>query len=83
MTEEIWIAFRYTTVDILGLPSGRAQQVANDFAILKLSRHFNYKNDFIHCPSDFNSNESKSVWILCNFNVYEHHFKLNKIPVQF
>ncbi|KAH6706212.1 hypothetical protein BKA61DRAFT_616067 [Leptodontidium sp. MPI-SDFR-AT-0119] len=83
MTEELRIAIRYNTLDVPSLPSHRAQQVANDFAILKLSRHFSNDQDFIHCPTDFDNSASKYVWILCDFNVRDRRPDLHNIPTQF
>ncbi|KAE8442990.1 hypothetical protein EG329_002453 [Mollisiaceae sp. DMI_Dod_QoI] len=83
MAEELRIAIRYITVNVPGLPSNRAQQVADDFAISKLSRHFSYDQDFIHCPSDFDSDTPKSVWILCDFNVRQRQPEINNIPTEF
>lgn len=39
--------------------------------------------DFVHCPSDFDSDTSKSVWILCDFNVRRRLPEVNNIPTQF
>ena len=83
IAQELRIAIRYNTVNVPGLPSNRAQQIANDFAMLKLSRHFSYNQDFIHCPSDFDSEAPKSVWILCDFNICHRHPEVDKIPTQF
>lgn len=38
MSEELRIAIGYRTVDIPGLPVNRAQRIANEFAMCKLSR---------------------------------------------
>lgn len=81
--EELRIAICYNTINIPGPPSNRAQQVADDFAISKLSRHFSYDRDFIHCSSDFDSSTSKSVWILCDFNVHDIRPDVSTIPTQF
>jgi len=81
--EELRIAIRYNTLDVPGLSSNRAQRVADDFAVWKLSRHFSYDQDFIHCPSDFDSDTSKSVWVLCDFNVRDRHPEVNNVPTQF
>jgi hypothetical protein len=81
--QELRIAIRYITVNVPGLPSNRAQQVADDFAVSKLSRHFSYDQDFIHCPSDFDSDTRTSVWILCDFNVRQRQPEVNNIPTEF
>jgi len=52
MAEELRIAIRYITINVPGLPSHSAQQVADDFAESELSRHFSYDQDFMHCPSE-------------------------------
>lgn len=83
MADEVRIAIRYTTVNVPGSPSNRAQQVADDFAVSKLSRHFSYDQDFIHCPPDFDSDTRKSVWILCDFNVRQRQPEVDKIPTEF
>ncbi|XMA19878.1 hypothetical protein WAI453_012669 [Rhynchosporium graminicola] len=83
MAAELRLAIRYNTLNVPGLPSHRAQQVADDFAILKLSRHFSNDQDFIHCPSDFDSSASKSVWILCDFNIRDRRPDIQDIPTQF
>ena len=83
MAEELRIAIRYNTVNVPGLPSHRAQQIADDFAISKLLRHFSYDQDFIHCSSDFDSDAPKSVWILCDFNVRQRRPEVNNIPTEF
>lgn len=83
MAEELRIAIRYNSLDVPGLSSNRAQRVADDFAVLKLSRHFSYDQDFIHCPSDFDSDTSRSVWILCDFNVRDPRPEVKNIPTQF
>jgi len=80
---ELRVAIRYNTLDVPGLPGCRAKRVADDFAASKLSRRFNYAQDFIHCPSDFDSDISKSVWILCDFNVCERRPDIDNIPIQF
>ncbi|KAK0108615.1 hypothetical protein ONS95_003410 [Cadophora gregata] len=83
MADELRIAIRYNTLDVPGLPSNRARQVADDFATSKLSRPFSNYRDFIHCPSDFDSSVSQSVWILCDFNVHDRLPDLQEIPTQF
>jgi hypothetical protein len=83
MAEEFRIAIQYKTTDVPGLPADRAQRVANDFALWKLSRQFSYKQDYIHCSSEFDSDVPKAVWILCDFNVRDRRTDINKIPTQF
>jgi hypothetical protein len=81
LQKEIRIAIRYNTVNVPGPSSLRAQRVAEDFASLKMFRHFTYDQDFIHCPSDFDSDTPKSVWILCDFNIHER--EVEDVPIQF
>jgi hypothetical protein len=83
MAEELRIAIRYNTLNVPSLPNHRAEHVANDFAIWKLSRRFDHDRDFIHRPSDFDSSAAKSVWILCDFNVRHPRPDLNHIPMEF
>jgi len=81
LQKEIRIAIRYNTVNVPGVSILRAQRVAEDFASFKMSRHFTFDQDFIHCPSDFDSDTPKSVWILCDFNVGER--EVGNFPIQF
>ncbi len=80
---ELRIVIRYNTSNAPGLPRNRAQQVANDFALSKLSRPFRYDQDFIHLPADYDSDSTKSIWILCDFNVHQRQSKINNIPTEF
>ena len=83
MAEEFRIAIRYNTTDVPGLSVDRAQRIANDFALWKLSRQFSYDLDYIHCSPEFDSDDSKAVWILCDFNVRDRRSDVNDIPIQF
>ena len=83
MAEELRIAIRYKTTDVPGLPADRAQRVATDFAMWKLSRQFSYEQDYVHCSSEFDSEATKAVWILCDFNVHDRRLDVNNIPIQF
>jgi hypothetical protein len=81
LRKETRIAIRYNTLNVPGSSILRAQRVAEDFASSKMSRHFTYDQDFIHCPSDFDSDTPKWVWILCDFNVRER--EVGNVPIQF
>jgi hypothetical protein len=81
LRKEIRIAIRFNTVNVPGSSDLRAQRVAEDFASSKMSRHFTFDQDFIHCPSDFDSDTPKSVWILCDFNVGER--EVGNFPIRF
>jgi hypothetical protein len=83
LQREIRVAIRYNTVNVPGLSIDRAQRIAEDFASSKLGRHFSYDQDFIHCPSDFDSDTPKSVWILCDFNVRDRLPQINIVPVEY
>lgn len=82
MATEKRVAIRYSTLNVPGLPGERAKRVASDFATLNFSRQFSYDQDFIHLPTDFDSDTSKSVWILCDFNVYNRR-SVREIPLEF
>ena len=69
ISKELRVAIRYTTSNVPGLPHDRAYKVAEDFALWMLQRHFSYDQDFVHCPSDFDTDLKKTVWILCDFNI--------------
>ncbi|KAI9739549.1 MAG: hypothetical protein M1834_006265 [Cirrosporium novae-zelandiae] len=83
LQNELRVAIRYNTVRVPSLSSNRAQRIAEDFAFLKLSRHFDYDQDFIHYPTDFDSDIPKWVWILCDFNVRDRLPQVENVPVQF
>ena len=76
------VAIRYTTTDVPGPSSDRAQRVANDFTLKSFQRTFDWDRDFVHCPTDFDTEAIKSVWILCDFNVSERIFCAEEITVQ-
>src|SRR4051812_9836589 len=78
---ETRVLIRYNTVNVPGLPTDRARRVAEDFASSRMSRHFSYERDFIHCPPDFDCDTKKYVWILCDFNV-RNPLSQEKIPLQ-
>jgi hypothetical protein len=68
-TCSIRIAIQYTTTDVPTPPAERATKVADDFATKSLKRPFNPSRDHIHLPTDFDSDERRQVWILCDFRV--------------
>ncbi|KAI9841023.1 MAG: hypothetical protein M1837_001053 [Sclerophora amabilis] len=79
---ELRVAIRYMTIEVPGLPHKRAERVAEDFTSRYLQRHFSYSEDFIHCPSDFDADNAKRVWILCDLNIREHIIQIERVPLQ-
>ena len=80
--DEVRVALRYQTLNVPGSSIERATKVANDFAIIHFERHFSYDTDFIHLPCDFDCEESKNVWILCDFNVQNPIAHVKEVPLQ-
>ena len=66
---QVRVALRYVTSNVPGLPAESANRVASDFAIIHLLRSFTPNTDFIHLPCDFDSEEGKRIWVLCDFNI--------------
>ncbi|KIW25617.1 uncharacterized protein PV07_08783 [Cladophialophora immunda] len=60
---------QHQILNVPGPPAKRAEREANGFAILHLQRAFTYEAGLIHLPSDFDGDERRTVWILCDFNV--------------
>ena len=83
LQQELRVAILYRTVNVPGQPNDRAHRIAEDFAASKLSRKFSRDHDFIHCPPDFDSDASKSTWILCDFNISGRLAQVENIPVQY
>lgn len=81
LQSELRVVIRYKTTDIPGSPVDRARRVMNEFAMLHLKRPFSWNTDHIHFSSDFDSENSKHVWIMCDFNVKEQHIDVEAIPV--
>ena len=81
LQSELRVVIRYKTTDIPGSPVDRARRVVNEFAIPHLKRPFSWNTDHIHCSSDFDSENSKHVWIMCDFNIKERHIDVEAIPV--
>ena len=80
--EEVRIALRYQSLNVPGVSNERAQRVANDFAMIHFQRPFTYDTDFIHLPSDFDCDERKNVWILCDFNIRKPIDHIEEVPLQ-
>lgn len=83
MNEEYRVAIRYTTVDIPGPPAGRPNRIVDDFATCQLHRNFSQSRDFVHLCTDFDSEDPKRVWILCDFNIREPRAEVQHIPLEF
>lgn len=76
------VAIRYHSTSVPSSVSDRARYVANDFATQSLGRSFDYGQDFVHLPSDFDTSEPKNIWILCDFNIRDPIKDVQKIPFQ-
>lgn len=81
LQSELRVVIRYKTTDIPGSPVDRARRVVNEFAMPHLNRPFSWNTDHIHCSSDFDSENSKHVWIMCDFNIKQQHIDVETIPV--
>ena len=81
LQSELRVVIRYKTTDIPGSPVDRARRVVNEFAMPHLKRPFSWNTDHIHCSCDFDSENSKHVWIMCDFNIKEQHIDVEAIPV--
>jgi hypothetical protein len=81
LQSELRVVIRYKTTDIPGSAVDRARRVVNEFALQHLKRPFSWNTDHIHCSSDFDSEHSKHVWIMCDFNVKEPQIDVETIPV--
>jgi len=81
LQSELRVVIRYQTTNIPGSPIDRARRVVNDFAMPRLKRPFSWNTDHIHCSSDFDSENSKHVWIMCDFNIKEQHIDVETIPI--
>jgi len=79
---ELRVAICYNSIQVPGLPHERARRVAEDFALSRLQRHFSYDEDFVHCPSDFDCDVPKNIWILCDFNVRDRLVDVDKVQLQ-
>lgn len=79
---ELCVAIRYRSTNVPGSVSDRARFVASDFATRSLGRSFDYSQDFVHLPFDFDTAEPKNIWILCDFNVRDPIEDIQKIPFQ-
>ena len=77
--DELRVAFRFTTTRIPGAPADRAKRIADDFAILNLGRPFTWDRDYIHYPSDFDSEDKISLWMLVDFNIKDQIFDIDSI----
>ena len=82
LRNEFRVALRYQSLNVPGSSTERAKRVANDFVIIHLQRHFTYEMDFIHLPSDFDCDERKNIWNLCDFNVQKPIKHLEEVPLQ-
>jgi len=80
---ELRVAFRFTTTRIPGPPADRAKRIANDFAILNLGRNFTWDRDHIHYPSNFDSEEKISLWMLVDFNIKDQISDIDSILTQY
>ena len=83
LQQELRVAILYHTTTVPGQPKDRAHRIADDFATSKLRRNFSHDHDFIHCPPDFDSDASKSTWILCDFNIRDRLTQVENIPVEY
>jgi hypothetical protein len=81
--DELRVAFRFTTTRIPGPPADRARRIADDFAILNLSRNFTWDRDHIHYPSNFDSEEKISLWMLVDFNIKDQIYDIDSILTQY
>jgi hypothetical protein len=79
---ELRIVVRYQTSNVPTLPSDRAQRVFGDFASFRLHRPFSWDKDFIHFSSDFDSDITKPVWVMCDFNIRGRLSKVEDIPLE-
>jgi hypothetical protein len=79
---EIRIAIRYHTTNVPGEPKNRLRRIADDFAKLELSRHFDSASDFFHWPPDFDITTSKRIWMLCDFNISGKVLQVDAVPIQ-
>lgn len=79
---ELRVAIRYQSTNVPSSTSDRARYVANNFAAQSLGRSFDYSQDFVHLPSDFDTSKPKNIWILCDFNVRDPIKDIQKIPFQ-
>jgi hypothetical protein len=82
LQSELRVAIRYKTTDVPGSPIDRAQRVVNEYATQYLQRRFSWNTDHIHCSSDFDSEDSKPVWIMCDFNITKQHDEVENIPIR-
>ncbi|KAL2062920.1 hypothetical protein VTL71DRAFT_5992 [Oculimacula yallundae] len=80
---ELRVAFRFTTTRIPGPPGDRARRIADDFATLNLGRSFTWDRDHIHFPSNFDSEEKISLWMLVDFNIEEQNSDIDSILTQY
>ena len=80
--EEVRVALRYQSLNMPGVSIERAKRVANDFSKIHFQMHFTYETDFIHLPYDFDCDERKNVWILCDFNVRKPIDHVEEVPLQ-
>ena len=79
---ETRVAIRYHTTNVPGLARDRAVKVANDYALFAFKREFCSDRDFVHLPTDFDSPESKHVWILCDFNIRNLIDNVSQVPLR-